>query len=955
MHHPEQNAKNDQQQRMLRKNAIMRRLFAATLSVSGLWQLMPPTAAAQVATPLTAAGTSINNTATGTYEDPNNPGVPINTTSNPVTATVAEVAGVTVVSSGTVDVNGGSVTTGDIVDYSFLITNTGNDRTALHIPTSATVDPATATLGTTTRPAVAGRSVYVTEINGVVLPGIGVLLPVSGNTNDPAFITAVNAAVPGTLPPLLDPLGAGSIPIGGTIKVVVPVTIAATSAGTLIPVTLGNTGTYVGDVGTNTQNQPDSGLEPPAVGTDPTLGADEVFTINVDTSGRTTLPANGVREASAKNTQTLATQINNLALATVFKKRIGYAANSAVTFADDSLTYRLDLNVETSAPVGSSGITPAPLLGTSIRTKANAAAAVTTQTKVLISDVIPTDTTLDLTALPPATVTINGVTWTRVYSTQAKTVSALAATQEWLLDTPVVGTNRIGYIADGPIASGYSTTGASDLGALRIQVVTTGLPASIPSPVTIANIAQVFGQTTAGPISPTNPLVYDESGDQNPNNYESGSPSVPAITDPTFVATPVPTGQAVPANDGTDTNGVGNNNTGTGPGGEDNIFTINPLGSILNGPPGQAGAIGPNGNNTDFVNKSSGIPTGIAPDAPITAATLAQRTVVFTNTVQNPSTNTAQLDNVTLEPITATQAASATGLPADPNFVLPAASNGQPLIVGTTVTIAYPVGSVPGVSGNTATYTLSATGFDLISSTIGATTFPAATATPVRINSIAIGDPQNYSVTVVLPNTAIVTRAYSVPIVAYVDSNVSNSGALTGPGPFTKGGFKSIDSDAPFNIKIDRVYTGYLDLRKQSRVLQGTGPAVVPADAAFSGTPKTPAPGNILEYLLTYRNISTAAIGSANVILNANNIVITEDGAAAPNNWATTTLNVPSSATVALDAAGVATPTFGAVITFFNGATPVTTVDPNVTRYLDTIPTLTPGQTGFFRFQRQVK
>jgi hypothetical protein len=66
MHHPDPNKKSSEQ-RMVKKDAVMRRLLAATLSVSSLWQLMPPTAAAQVATPLTAAGTSINNTATGTY------------------------------------------------------------------------------------------------------------------------------------------------------------------------------------------------------------------------------------------------------------------------------------------------------------------------------------------------------------------------------------------------------------------------------------------------------------------------------------------------------------------------------------------------------------------------------------------------------------------------------------------------------------------------------------------------------------------------------------------------------------------------------------------------------------------------------------------------------------------------------------------------------------------------
>ena len=57
-----------------------------------------------------------------------------------------------------------------------------------------------------------------------------------------------------------------------------------------------------------------------------------------------------------------------------------------------------------------------------------------------------------------------------------------------------------------------------------------------------------------------------------------------------------------------------------------------------------------------------------------------------------------------------------------------------------------------------------------------------------------------------------------------------------------------------------------------------------------------------------------------------------------------------NTATVALDGTipGAATPTFNAVITFFNGAAASTTVDPNVTRYLNSIPTLTPGQQGFF-------
>ncbi len=931
MRHLNQNEKKSNQANINSNPVLLRRLLAATLSVSGVWQLLPPLVSAQTV-PLTPAGDTINNTATGTYIDPLNPGTTINATSNQVTATVAEVAGVTVVSSGTIDVNGGSVTTGDFVNYSFLITNTGNDRTALHIPISLT--PVGGSIGTTALPvgtgAFAGANIYVTEVNGIVLT-TPVLLPSDGNTNTAAFIAAVTAANGGTA---LIPAD-GSIPIGGTIKVVVPVTVTATIAGSPVSVTLGETGSFVGDVGTDTQNQPDDADTP-------ANNVAEIYTINTTGAGGATAPANGDREASAKNTQTLATQINKLALATVLKTRTGYNTNATpANFSDDKLTYRLDLRVETSAPAGSTGITPSELLPTAITLDGSA----TTVNRVLISDAIPANTILDTTALPPVSVTINGVLWTRVY-TLTGAANPLAA--DWLTTTPTNLTTRIGYIANGPIAAGYSTV--ADATGLTVNVVTNGLTNGTPaltSPVTIANIAQVFGQTAAGVISPTNPLVYDESGDQNPNNYESGSPSVPAITAPATA----PNGIADPVADGTDSNTPGNNNTGTGAGGEDNVFTINPPGSILNGPQGSADAIGPNGNNTDFVNKSANVPTGIAP----TNAIGVTSTVTFVNTVQNPSTNTAQLDNVTLEPITAALAASASGL-ASSNFVLPSTSNGAPLIEGTTVTIAFPVGITPtSGTGNTATYELLGGAFSLLSSSTNGVADPAAAIKPVRINSLDIGIAQSYNVTVVLPDTAIVTTAYSVPIVAYVDSNTSNTIAGVN-------GFKSTNSDAPFNIKIDRVYTGYLELLKQSRVVQGSGPAVVGAgtgtaadQGVFSDTPKTPAPGNILEYLLTYENISTPASGSSNVVLNANNIVITEDGAASPNNWATTTFNVPNSATVVLNAAGGAVSSFGAVITFFNGLTPLSTTDPAVNKYIDSIPTLTPGQQGFFRFQRVVK
>lgn len=861
------------------------RLIAATLTMGGVSLLLPLLASAQVV-PLTPAGTIIRNTATGTYEDPNNPGVPINTTSNEVTATVAEVAGVTAVPAGIVDVNGGSVTTNDVVNYNFLITNVGNDVTAINIPGTSTV--VGGTQGTIT----------VTEINGIVLTTPIDVAAGGVATNDPAFIALVQARG--------IPAFNGTIPANGTIRVQVPVTVTATVAGNPVSVQLGNTG--ANDNSAGTQNQTQAGALPT-----------DVYTINPAT-GNPGAPVNGVREAAAFTTVPLATAVNNVALATVLKTRIAYAAGAAA-LTDDQLTYRLDLRVENTPPAGTTGITPAPLLPTAITLDGVAA------NRILISDAIPAQTTLDNT-FGAATVTIGGVTWTRVYSTVATATGPLAVGQNWQTGAvPAAGVTRVGYVALGPLPAG--TTTVTDPTGFQFRVITTGVTAV---PVTIANIAQVFGQSAAGPISPTNPLVYDESGDQNPNNYEAGVPPAPITTPATS-----PTGVANPATDGTDPIGdPPNNNQGTGTGGEANVFTINPAGIILNGPPGVPGALGPDGTaQTDFVNRSAtDVPAGAA-GAP--GNTYDPLPVTFTNTVQNPATNTNQLDNVTLEPISATLAAQAVNNTATPTaaqiqaYDLTNLANHAALPNGTIVSISF--------GGRTAVYTLTAGSFVLTSSGASPAGTGDAVAAPIIIPTIAVGVSQTYTVVVNLPAGAVVTTGYSVPIVSYVNSNVAD-------GTTFKTNGTALGQDNPFNIKMDRVYTGYLNLVKASQILQGTGPAVSPADAILNGAAKTPAPGNIILYQITYSNISTPASGTGNVILNANNIVITEDGAAGTNNWATTTFNV---ANTAADA------TAGAVITFFNGATATTTADVNVTRYLDSIPTLAPGANGTFTFQRVVR
>lgn len=148
---------------------------------------------------------------------------------------------------------------------------------------------------------------------------------------------------------------------------------------------------------------------------------------------------------------------------------------------------------------------------------------------------------------------------------------------------------------------------------------------------------------------------------------------------------------------------------------------------------------------------------------------------------------------------------------------------------------------------------------------------------------------------------------------------------------------------------------------KESRVLQGTGPAL-PAgstDGTFSPTPKKPAPGNIIEYRITYKNISDVQAGTGNVILNANKIVITEDGTQNGNNWALDNdnngkIDTSNIVTTAKDS-GAST------IQFFNGnpannssADQIgTTANTDVTKYVDSVTgQVAPGVVRTFGFQR---
>ena len=128
------------------------------------------------------------------------------------------------------------------------------------------------------------------------------------------------------------------------------------------------------------------------------------------------------------------------------------------------------------------------------------------------------------------------------------------------------------------------------------------------------------------------------------------------------------------------------------------------------------------------------------------------------------------------------------------------------------------------------------------------------------------------------------------------------------------------------NETIDRLYTGFVRLTKTAVV----------ANATAKGSATDAVPGAVITYSIAYVNIASTG-GTNCVTLNANALVITEDGTAGANNWGTYTSHVVSSATDSRS--GTITG---------NGATTSNALT-------DTVASLLAGQSGTFSFQRLIK
>jgi hypothetical protein len=681
----------------------------------------------------------------------------------------------------------------------------------------------------------------------------------------------------------------------GTVTIRVTIQVApGTPDTTSTTVTIGNTATASATPQNDTRNSDRA----PNIGTKDIYTFDNTAASAVTGEGNAIAPNNGVRESMVTSLP-ITVGARPQAFAAVLKSVSAYTNNNTPNNPnDDTLTYGLSLRVDNPNPAPA-GLTPSDLYGTVL----NGLSA--TGRYVLISDSIPVG--LQLAAANPSATAAN---WTPVYSTTIGG-SPLAAT--WSFTRPGAGITRVGFVydttANAPIPKSVGATGTPITG---FTIVTT--PTAAFTGGTIANIAQAFGQSGVGPSLPGTPtqIVYDESGDQTSNNGLDGSnPDDPLLPAGGGGITP---GVADPVKDGSDpgnnTGGDAGPGSGTNPkGGEDNIFTI--AATPLNGPAGQPGATGPTNNNDDFTNKSIIIPAGIDPATPLTDAQTTPKT--FDNTVQNTSGSTQVISLLPTPP----------AIPGD-------------LPTGTKVTIVGPT--------STATYIYNGTAF-VFDPTATTNTGGTSVSVPVRL-TIPAGGTANYQTIVDLPGSTAGTpilqfQNFPVPITAFIDGGTTPNGLF--------------ETTEPNNITINRLYTNYLRLLKEARILEANGTPVTGTAGNFgSDTAAQVAlsaaaiPGRIIEYRITYSNVSITG-GTGSATLPANNLVITENGSAGGNTWGINTLD-PKYQTLPL--VGSAIDTIGPLgtITIVTGGTPV-----NITEYKSTVPSVLPGATGTFTFQRQIK
>jgi hypothetical protein len=308
-----------------------RPLFTAGLIASSLIYSIAPVLSAPIP--------SIDNQATASYEDPLDPPKTtdindprrINTVSNLIKITIAEVAGITVKQKGITDDKDVNISTtvksGNTVYFRFDLTNIGNDGTKIFVPNKASLTGA----------ATIQRLQYLDDTN------VWKDIPDSG-------------------------LVSGNIARDNSLKIRVPVKVNDGASGDL-SVSLGKT-----PIKANSQN-----IEIVSANINTLKSSDRVFTIDNDDTADGEIsgaPGNGTRESM--DTQTITIGKQPQAFATIKE------SDGTYVVADRSITYNLSVKVENTVPAQAGEVVAADLVGVTVPGLK--------EPGVLISDAIPVGT-----------------------------------------------------------------------------------------------------------------------------------------------------------------------------------------------------------------------------------------------------------------------------------------------------------------------------------------------------------------------------------------------------------------------------------------------------------------------------------------------------------------------------------------------------------------------------------
>jgi uncharacterized repeat protein (TIGR01451 family) len=438
---------------------------------------------AVMAAPL-APGVEIKNTAVGSFLDEEAPAttVPTIVESNEVTVTVAEVAGINVISAGVAEaettvVNAGTyqgdgtINAGDVIYYDYLITNVGNDPTQFFIPES----PSNVSNGTFN----ISNPIQVIAYN---LTGTSVVLPTPVNVPAGGSRTGPTTAT-GTTGGLL--AKNGIIPPGGSVTIRVPIKINTTAtANQVVSVIMGNTAPN--DNSAATQNQVYLNNNNQDIYTQDNLdGTTNAVNVVIETAGE---PINGDSTLNGNTTNNHRQEASATAQATVVLPLVqGFKSVRLTTDADHSATITATASGATS---------PIEILTWTISYINNS--ATTSIPNFQIADRLPTN--VPITATGAQTITINtaqgstppakNTSYTGASTTPGASVNNLLASPITLLpggvitvSVPVkVNNGTLGIISNQSIATGTGLM-ATGVKTDNVDRTTTNLPTGIIVPV----------------------------------------------------------------------------------------------------------------------------------------------------------------------------------------------------------------------------------------------------------------------------------------------------------------------------------------------------------------------------------------------------------------------------------------------------------------------------------------